>query len=79
MKDKILMLIIGILIGAIIASGCFLIFGKNQNPMEDMIRGGNFDANMIGGGRFEIPEGMDLNNMGEPPARPEKANNETEI
>lgn len=28
MKDKIIMLVIGILIGAIVASGCFLIFNK---------------------------------------------------
>ena len=72
MKDKILTLIIGILIGAIIASGCFLIFGKNNsNQGGDRMNRGNFDANMIGGGRMERPEGMDGNSMGEPPARPE--------
>lgn len=79
MKDKILMLIIGILIGAIITSGCFLIFGKTQKPTEDRMRGGNFDVNMIGGGRMERPEGMDANSMGEPPTMTEETNNETEI
>lgn len=31
MKDKILYLIIGTLIGAIITAGCFLLFGKNND------------------------------------------------
>lgn len=71
MKDKILMLVIGILIGAIIASGCFLIFGKNKgNPGGERMNRENFDFNMIGGGKFEMPEGMDFNSIGEPPARP---------
>lgn len=38
MKDKIIMLVIGILIGAIIASGCFLIF--NKKGAEGKIGGG---------------------------------------
>ena len=36
MKEKILMLIIGILIGAIITGGCFLIFGKNNSRRPEM-------------------------------------------
>lgn len=37
MKDKILMLIIGILLGAVITAGCFLIFSpKENNPNKDM-------------------------------------------
>ena len=71
MKDKILTLIIGILIGAIIASACFLIFGKsNSNPGGDRMNGREFDANMVGGERMEKPEGMSENGMGEPPAMP---------
>lgn len=48
MKDKILMLIIGILIGAVIASGCFLLF---QNTTNDRGMGSRQDMNqnMIGG------------------------------
>lgn len=52
MKDKILMLIIGILIGAIITTGGFLILGKKDNKGNRMERR-NFDANMIDGGRRE--------------------------
>lgn len=32
MKNKILYLILGILIGAVITAGCFLVFSKNQAP-----------------------------------------------
>lgn len=38
MKDKILYLILGILIGAVITAGCFLVFSKNAQPG---MRGGN--------------------------------------
>lgn len=41
MKDKILYLILGILIGAVITAGCFLVFSKanNKNGMpSDMTR-----------------------------------------
>lgn len=31
MKDKIMMLVLGILVGAVITAGCFLIFSKNAN------------------------------------------------
>lgn len=37
MKDKITYLILGILIGAVITSGCFLIFSKTQD--KGMMRG----------------------------------------
>lgn len=64
MKDKILMLVIGILIGAIIASACFLLFGKNNNSGEringknfdaNMIEDENFDSNVMGGGKMGRP------------------------
>ena len=35
MKDKIIYFIIGALVGAIITTGCFLIFGKNDRKMGD--------------------------------------------
>jgi gas vesicle protein len=35
MKDKIIMLIIGILIGAVITAGCFLIFKNNSNQSDN--------------------------------------------
>lgn len=35
MKDKIIMLVLGILIGAVITAGCFLLFAKNGKNMEE--------------------------------------------
>lgn len=59
MKDKILMLIIGILIGAVIASGCFLLF---QNTTNDRGMGSRQDMNqnMIGGGMGRPGDGNDI-------------------
>lgn len=66
MKDKILMLIIGILIGAIIASGCFLVFGKGDKYDNDKMNGRNFDVNMIDGTKRGTPPNMDRNNLDNP-------------
>ena len=74
MKDKILYLILGILIGAVITAGCFLVFSKNTQP--DM-RGGNRPdmSNMseeeLEKFKNERPEGgkgFPEGNMVEPPA-----------
>lgn len=70
MKDKILMLIIGILIGAVITAGGFLLFGKNGNKPEKR----NFDTDMIDEERRGRQR--DGNNIGEPPAKPEGDNEE---
>ena len=53
MKDKIVYLVLGILIGAIITAGCFLIFSKNgarpgngnmpRGEMENRIKGERLD------------------------------------
>ena len=49
MKDKILMLIIGVLLGAVITAGCFLIFSKqNKGFNGDMPQRGDME-NMIPG------------------------------
>lgn len=40
MKDKILMLVIGVLLGAIITAGCFMLFGNKRNP--DLQKDGEF-------------------------------------
>lgn len=32
MKEKVMYLILGILIGAVITAGCFLVFSKNKGP-----------------------------------------------
>lgn len=75
MKDKILMLIIGILIGAVITAGCFLVFTKNST-------GTNQNGNMPEMGNFvpgEKPNGMrhggDTTNM--PGDNSENASNTT--
>lgn len=57
MKDKIIMLIIGILIGAVITAGCFLIFSKNNSSSTQ------------GGGQMGTPpdaNGMSFNQTGGP-------------
>lgn len=55
MKEKIFMLIVGILIGAIITAGCFMLFSSTP-------KGGNFPEGDRKGGRPDmengIPEGM---------------------
>lgn len=52
MKDKILYLILGILIGAVITAGCFLVFSKNARP-EMRGERPNFED-------MELPEGMEF-------------------
>ncbi|MBQ2835797.1 MAG: hypothetical protein IJE68_03060 [Clostridia bacterium] len=63
MKNRILTFIIGILVGAIIATAGFLIYSKsinkNMNPNERM----PIEQN----GQMQRPDG----NMGEPPAKPD--------
>lgn len=48
MKDKILMLIIGVLLGAVITAGCFLIFNKQKGPEGSMPQRGDME-NMVPG------------------------------
>ena len=64
MKDKILILIIGILIGAIIATGGFLIYRKISNNNQDRPGMMQMDENRQGGPQFN-------ENMNEPPAKPQ--------
>lgn len=57
MKNQILMLIIGILIGAVITTGVFLVLQSgNSNDMGEMSgERPTMDGNMVGGG--EMPSG----------------------
>ena len=74
MKDKIIMLIIGILIGAIITSAGFLVFGNKKGKRD-------FDPSKFKDGNMTPPSGfsrdkndIDFNNI-DPnnlPERPEK-------
>ena len=62
MKNRILTFIIGVLVGAIIATAGFLIYSKsvNQNPNEMMMPTEQNE-------QMQRPEA----NMGNPPAKPE--------
>ncbi len=69
MKDKIMFLIIGILIGAIITTGGFLIYNKslsNNEVQPEMMQ-------MNENGQMGPPSNE---NMGEPPAKPDGENGE---
>ena len=69
MKDKRIFLIIGILIGAIITTGGFLIYNKslsNNVTQPEMTQ-------MNGNGQMQPPSN---DNMGEPPAKPNVDNGE---
>ena len=70
MKQKIMYLIVGALIGAIITAACFMIFNKNSN--SGLPEGGPGQMQMDGNGPSgEKPDG-------EPPARPgEESTNST--
>lgn len=82
MKGKILTFIIGVLVGAIIATTGFLIYnkivGNNSNQLEMMQMNGN--GQMGGqqpGSMEEPPEKPDGDNGQEPPTKPEEVNNNT--
>ena len=77
MKDKIIMLVIGILIGAIVASAGFLIFGGNNKKGR-----GDFDPSKFKDGDMTPPNfskdkgdfnlnNIDLNKIPEKPAESE--------
>ena len=62
MKDKILLFVIGVLVGAIISTGSFFVYTKlsttsNTNNNQMVAQGGN-------------PPSMQDGQMGEPPAKP---------
>ena len=69
MKDKIIMLIIGALIGAIITAGCFLIFKNNsaQTQGEQRRNGqsmGNFTPGEMPSGERGSKENQNSNSTG---------------
>ena len=72
MKDKIFIFIIGLLVGAVLATGAFYIYTKSNSIC------GNENTQMNGGppdmqnGNGEPPEKPD----GEPPEKPDGENNE---
>lgn len=69
MKKKILPFVIGVLVGAIIATAGFLIYNKslsNNSTQSEMMQ-------MNGNGQMQPPSN---DNMGEPPAKPDGENGE---
>ena len=63
MKNRILTFIIGLLVGAILATAGFLIYSKSINKNIKLYEKNPFENN----GQMQRPEGE----MGEPPAKPE--------
>ena len=61
MKDKIIFLVIGFLIGAIVATGAFYLYNKSNNNIQ-----------MNGGQIPQLPNGQ----SGEPPEKPNGENTE---
>jgi hypothetical protein len=81
MKSKILTLIIGILIGAIITTVGFLIYNKtvaqNSNQPGMMQMDGNGQMGKPDGDNGEAPTKPDGDNGEEPPTKPEETNTST--
>lgn len=75
MKDKILLLVIGLLLGAVIATGAFYVYSKSATSCE--CSSNNMGQN--GGTPPEMPSGQSSEN-GQPPEMPSnnsQNNNET--
>lgn len=80
MKDKILTFLIGVLVGAIIATTGFLIYnktvGNNSNKPEMMPTNGNGQmGEQKSGSMKQPPEKPDGGNGEQPPTKPEEVNN----
>ena len=72
MKSKILTFVIGFLVGAIVATGGFLIYQNvNKNNNTNNFDNGRKMRMMDGNNMGTPPDMTDVNNMGEPPAKPE--------
>ena len=73
MKNKILIFIIGFLVGAIIATVGFYFYEKNNNSQEGMAPNGNMPQMMNqenGGTPPQKPSGEQGDNQGTPPEKP---------
>lgn len=69
MKDKIILFVIGVLVGAIIATGAFYIYTSNTNSCDCSSN----NTQMNGGQPPEMPNGQNGEN-GQPPAKPGENN-----
>ena len=71
MKDKIILFVIGVLVGAIIATGAFYIYTSNTNSCDCSSN----NTQMNGGQPPEMPNGQNGEN-GQPPEIPSGQNSE---
>ena len=70
MKDKIMLFVIGILLGAVIATGAFYVYTTtNNNSCSNSIQ-------MNGGTPPELPGGQN-NETGNPPEKPNENNSQS--
>ena len=69
MKDKILLFVIGVLLGAIIATGAFFVYSKSNCSNSTS----NQNTSMPGGTPPSMPNGQSGEN-GQPPERPSDDN-----
>ena len=77
MKDKIILFIIGVLFGAVIATGAFYVYtttNNNSNSCQTMQMSGGTPPEMPNGNNGTPPEKPSGEN-GEPPAMPSQNNN----
>ena len=71
MKDKIILFIIGVLVGAVISTGAFYVYTKSNNTCNTS----NQNTQMNGGQPPEMPSGQNSEN-GQPPEKPDGENSE---
>ena len=69
MKDKIILFIIGVLVGAVISTGAFYIYTTASNSCNNS----NQNTQMNGGQPPEMPSGQQGEN-GQPPEKPDGEN-----
>lgn len=83
MKNKILVLIIGILIGTIITTSGFLIYNKmivkNSKEQGTMQMDGNGQMQPPSNGNMGEPPSMPNRNGGTPPEKPSNSNNNNNV
>lgn len=71
MKDKIMMFIIGLLVGAVISTGAFYVYTTTNNSCNC----NNQNSQMNGGQPPEMPSGQQGEN-GQPPEKPSDNNSQ---
>ena len=71
MKDRILLFIIGLLLGAVIATGTFFVYTKATTTCNNS---NNTQAQMPGGAPTSM--GSSENSQGQPPEKPSNENNQ---